>query len=269
VGDDCGLNAWVSVRIGEGQAQRLDVGAIIGRAPWAALRIDEPSISEAHALVSLRGSGLRLLALRGRLVHKKKRVSDVELRARAQVTLGPGILLEVIEIHLPQTVLGLEAAEVGRFIPPPVASFMGAGLSPVNGCAPNATATLWRSDDGFRLRRPGQDDVAVGAGDMFKVDEISWRVVEIPVGEAGLRPTRPTPPMGLPKALTIFTRYDTVHIWVDGRAVAIDGIPARIISELAAFGVPVEWALLARGLWPDEEDRNRLRVLWDGAMGRF
>ncbi len=50
----------------DGRSELLGPGDIIGRMPTATLTINDPHVSEAHALVSLRGSELKLPGLRGR-----------------------------------------------------------------------------------------------------------------------------------------------------------------------------------------------------------
>lgn len=51
----------------DGRRHELFPGDFIGRLDRAALRIDHPAISEAHALVSARGEALWLRQLRGRI----------------------------------------------------------------------------------------------------------------------------------------------------------------------------------------------------------
>ena len=62
------MRARVRLRLDSGEVRQLVSGDIIGRIWGAALRLDDPQISEAHALVSMRGTALKLLALRGRFV---------------------------------------------------------------------------------------------------------------------------------------------------------------------------------------------------------
>ena len=58
-------------------------GDLVGRIWSAALRLDDPGVSEAHALVSLRGEELWLLGLRGRFL--------VEGQPRTEVAMAPGM----------------------------------------------------------------------------------------------------------------------------------------------------------------------------------
>ena len=76
------MRVAAEVRLPDGSARELRPGDIIGRMRGAALCLDDPRISEAHALVSLRGSTLRLLALRGRM--------SVDGKPRSDAVLEPG-----------------------------------------------------------------------------------------------------------------------------------------------------------------------------------
>ncbi len=257
---------WVELSVNGGPPVRLAPGGWIGRSPSAPLSFDDPMVAEAHAFVSLRGTGLRLLALRGRFSLGGRHTQDAELLVGRRFVLAPAVHLEVLAVALPETVLGLEPPAGRRFVPPPVVSFVGPGI-PKAGASPDAEAILWTSEDAFVLRRRGQPDQRLLPGDMFTVAGQGWRVVEIPTAAAALPNTTPGSSHLVP--LVIAVRYDTVHIRVEGRTVPLDGMPARIVTELALAAVPVEWHLLAQGLWPDETDRARLRMLWDGAMGRL
>ncbi len=57
---------FVRIRTPDGTVHDVPHGGIVGRLGIASLPLHDPRISEAHALVSLRGGVLRLLALRGR-----------------------------------------------------------------------------------------------------------------------------------------------------------------------------------------------------------
>ncbi len=102
------MQAYAEVRLGDGSLRTLGHGDFIGRLWTAALVIDDPRISEAHALVSLRGAALRLLALRGRFLVDGASSTDVRLHAGLLVTLAEGVVLEVVRVFIPRTVLALQ-----------------------------------------------------------------------------------------------------------------------------------------------------------------
>lgn len=108
------MRAVARCRVGEGPAVVLGHGDLIGRLATAAVSLDDARISEAHAIVSLRGGAMRLLALRGRFrVHGKQR-AEVVLAPGLDVELARGIVLHVDEVSLPDTVLAI----AGPGLPP-------------------------------------------------------------------------------------------------------------------------------------------------------
>lgn len=78
-------------------------GGIIGRAVTAQLRLSDADISEAHAIVSRRGEGLQLLALRGRVWVAGQVLREVELRAGLELVLGAQLRLVVVEVCVAET----------------------------------------------------------------------------------------------------------------------------------------------------------------------
>ncbi len=91
-------NPFVRLRTHDGVTADVPPGGLIGRLPGAALRLDDPLVSEAHALVSLRGRKLKLLALR--LNKLSKQFSDETGKA---VTgnlsmIGPTELIQAITV---------------------------------------------------------------------------------------------------------------------------------------------------------------------------
>lgn len=245
----------------------LAPGALIGRTAAAALRLDDPAISEAHALVSLRGSALRLLSLRGRFVVDGQRMTEVLLARGLAIELAPAITLEVLEVELPASVSALLIEGVGMLVPPPVASVFAARADLVSGLSLDADAVLWSSDEGFRLRRPGEPDQVLTVGDAFTVGPRVYRVVSQPLAAAATTTTEASARFSAP--LVLLVRFDTVHIWRADVAIAIDGMPARILTELALMQAPMEWRHVAREIWPEEPDDRRLRMNWDAGIARL
>lgn len=244
----------------------LRPGAVIGRARTADLCINDPALSEAHALVSLRGSSLRLLSLRGRFAVNRKVVGDVELVPGLSVELAPGITLEVLEVRLPEEVLGLELDGGINLVPPPVCSFVPGRAEPVTGLRDDAEAVLWVADGAMHLRRAGAPDVQLVAGDTFSVGERTHRVLAMPLSRSAIEETGA---LGFDTPLHLVVRFDTVHIWRGQEVALVDGIPARMVSELALIAAPVEWQVVAREIWPEEDDGRRLRMNWDAGLARL
>jgi hypothetical protein len=260
---------WVLVAVAAGSHTPvvLRPGDIVGRSETAALRLNEPQISEAHAMVSLRGGRLRLLALRGPLMVDGVRVKDVELEEGRVVGLGPPHTLTVLAVALPATVLALASDDHARLIPPPVASLCATGPALVPGCVPDADALLWSDGPGLRLRLAGLADRLLGDGDSFSIGTRQWRVIAVPIASANIAATTPTDRAW--SAIVIQLRSGNVHVHHEGAVTAFDGMPAAILETLARQRRAHRWREIASGIWPDIDDDVKLRVLWDGAMGRL
>ncbi len=83
-----------------------------------ALQLNDPWVSEANALVSLRGGGLTLLRLRGHLGQPpdtRESVDEILLHGgEQQVVLGRDTTLVVEEVNLPGDLFALESPSLGR-----------------------------------------------------------------------------------------------------------------------------------------------------------
>ena len=84
------MRAYVRLALPDGSAVDLCPGDLIGRLWSAALRVDNARVSEAHALVSLRGQHLKMLALRGVNAVDKKRVTEDQLVPAVSIQLARG-----------------------------------------------------------------------------------------------------------------------------------------------------------------------------------
>lgn len=258
------MYSYVLVRTPEGQPQELAPGDFVGRAVGAALQLDDGRVSEAHAMVSLRDGQLQLLPLRGALALGGEPVPHVVLRPGIVIDLAHGVQLTVVEVHLPDAVLGVEGSGLPRQMLPSVASVLTEDrLRIVSGWREDAAAHLWSTGDAFHLR-VGALTQSVGAGDTLTLGAVKLAFVAIPVGEAGPRTTRRLGDFGEP--LHVISRFDTVQIDREGRApVMFSGMQARCLAELIAMDGPVSWTVLTQELWPDEENptirRGRLDAL--------
>jgi len=250
-------------------------GALIGRMPQCAVRIEDPRISEAHALVSLRGAQLRLLALRGRLSVDGKPKTDVALSAGLRVTLASFFGFTVESVELPPRVLAVSLCE------PPwdmvgaqgVVAVFPNNPSPLrSGFHPDAEAHVWTRDAGSSLRRFGPEgqpiDVPLEPGTTFDAggQTFSLDLVEREVLEA-----RPTSELGRDQTrLSLVLNYDSVRVTAaDGRTVIIDGIGARALCELWEIRAPIPWQEIAGLLWPEPGlSASMRRQRWDQLMTR-
>lgn len=256
----------VTFLLPDGTEAPVGPGGLVGRMSSAALFLDDPRVSEAHAMVSLRGGELHLLALRGGLSVGRRKVARVTLRPGLQVELVPDLAVTVVGLSLPTHVVALGWA--GEPPVPLAASAYtldvkgGVRLEP--GAAPEADANLWSTaGDGWRLRLRGQPTRRLAAGDGFDIDGTRFVAVEVPSAAAGVAPTLASPGAA-GRALTVVLRYDTVHVHAEGGlSLHVAGIPARALTELGRFAAPVPWEMVARDLWAGETDRVVLRRNWD------
>jgi len=260
------MQAFARFALPSGRIVEVGPGDIIGRLRGAALRIDDPRISEAHALVSLRGDALKLLALRGRFMVEGVAASEVTLKPGLEVRFTPELTLTVVSVALPSVVFALDGDGLARQVLPPVASLDAKRPELVAGFSSDADALLWSDGEGYRLRRTGHPDTDLVAGAEFRLGTRTFRLVELPLARLGVQTTAKDPHT---EELVLVLRYDNVHVRRGPNTDVIDGVPARIITELALIRAPIEWRSLAHELWGDDGDDEALRDRWDGALSRL
>jgi len=253
----------------QGQEPRqvtLGPGSLIGRLETAALQIDNATVSEAHALVSLRKGGLQLIALRRRFEVEGQWVSEVALAPGHEIQLTEDVSLVVVELGLPDEILGIcwgahevpllhDAAAV-VFDPDPSLSWRVEG---------EAALRLWRVGEGWRYQLPDEPAADLEIGQRWTLQGVDFEVRSLPVTHAaGSATVSPRDPL----RLVLF--YDTLHIQAAGRPVlVIGGNAARLVSELASAGVPMSWQAVAGELWPEGGDEYAVRKRLDAMLGRF
>jgi hypothetical protein len=258
----------VRLQLPDGSLHDVPPGGLIGRHPMAALRLMDPRVSEVHALVSLRGRKLMLLAQRGLVEADGDRKADVELRPGQRIGLVAGITLTVVDIELPERILVIQGAGPAPVeLAAPVYSLVtGPRLVPT--WLKGAALHLWSDADGWWAQLAGEEEEPLSEGSVLEVDGHVLRVAGRRIADAGSAPTQVTGRVQPP--LHIVARFDTVHIEQPGRAPAvIAGLGARIISELVDYGAPVPWELVARAVYPDIRDQVHLRTNWDRTLRRL
>ncbi|MCK6550472.1 FHA domain-containing protein [Myxococcota bacterium] len=263
------MGALVTVRLPDGTRADLGPGDLIGRVTSAALVLDDPRISEAHALVSLRHGELYLLSLRRRIGLRGKPVSEVLLEPGVVVELAEGMPLTVERVEKPARVRALRARDLGVRPLGQVASVVaGPPLRLIGRFVPGAAAHLWSAGvDEWRLRIGEGATQTLTIGDTFIVGACLFEMCAVDLDAASHEPTVAT---GLDVPLRLVAHYDSVEIHRPNRPVVlIGGLGARLVSELVAFGGPVSWEVVARELWGQESDPAELRHRWDVALGRL
>lgn len=251
------MRCQATLRLPDGQLRTLGHGDTIGRLWSSSVLVDDPRISEAHALVSLRGHELKLLGLRGRFAIEGRPTSELVLRPGQQIELAQGLVLVVEEVDLPEEVLGLATEGMPlRVLPGTCALIADPTPALVPPSHPAAVAHVWAQPEGWRLRAVGGEPVFLEDGTEVEVAGRRWRAGLVRLRQ-GHQAT--TPDTSLHEPLRIVARFDSVHIFRPGRAPAvIVGLPARVISELVAFGGPVPWPMLVAELWPEGGSRKQL-----------
>jgi hypothetical protein len=261
--------SYVQLRLPDGQVVQLAPGSLIGRLSSAELRFADPNVSEAHALVSLRGRELKLLALRRWFEVGGKRLSELALAAGQRIQLAPEVVLIVEDVHVVPTVLALvglgpEPVELSASVHAVVRA--DDGLRMEVGYVPDALAHVSSSTDGWVLRTSAGDVRDLTEGTVVVVDGVEIEAIQVDVG-APLS-TLHAPPASPP--LRIVARHDTVHVHPIGApdrpSAVLTGISARIVSELVAFGSPVPWSMVAREIWGEVDNERLLRQNWDRNM---
>ena len=263
------MRAYVRFLLSDGSEVDLCPGELIGRLRGAALRLDDARVSEAHALVSLRGAQLKLIELRGVLAINRRQVSEVVLEVGTVVQLASDLSITVSAVQLPAQLLALSGG--GLRESPLTGSVYSLRLEPRPMLVPrfqaDAPAHLWSIGDGWRVSVSGQSWELLAGGEVV-VNEHTFQVIAVATTTANAPATAMNGRLFRP--IRIVAQFDTVHIHREGMSItALSGITARILSELVSFGQPVEWHTLAEPLWPKVTDRTALRNRLDVNISRL
>ncbi len=253
------------MRAPSGRLAELGHGDLIGRLARAELSIDDPRVSEAHAMVSLRGTALKLLALRGRLVVDGALVSEVTLAIGQRIELAPGVPITVEDLFLPDEILGLEGEGLPR---QPVHGVLSLFAKPrprlEPGYASDADLVVWGEESRWRAAPRGQPPRELAVGDVIDVAGLRVGAVAIPLAEAASAAT-----LGGSLPLRIVADFDTAKVQQGQALAVIAGVPARILCELVALGGPATWELLAGEIWGSDVEREQLRTRFDMGLSRL
>lgn len=247
----------------------LGHGDIVGRIHGAALRIDDPRVSEAHAMVSLRGQALKLLGLRGVFEVDGTRSKSIALVAGQRIAFAPELFVEVKAVRLPTHVMALEVPDYGRVLLAGTCSLFSQPHARVeHGYDHRAEAWIWSDGERWLFRLGDGDARPFQHGDELRLGEAVLRATRVALDDAGASATRSAG--GLQAPLRLVAHFDTVVFQVAGAPpVTLNGVGARLISELVSFDGPVAWKTLATTLWPDTDERDVLRRRLDVNMTRL
>ena len=266
---------FVDIATPSGQVGRVFPGGIIGRLVTAELQIADPRISEAHALVSLRGGVLKLLPLRGSIVLEGRTLGEIVLNAGQQIFLTDSISIDVRRVELPKQVLMLlGASERPIELSAPIYSLLpdpsDNGQLQVHAAYDKAAlAHIWHNGEEMCLQF-GQDKVQeLEIGARWMVGGRSLHIAALPRNSSA-NSTAPQVHESSRAPLRIVARYHTVHVHRrDCEPCVLTGKAAQILSELVILGCkPTAWELVAREVWGKLE-RESLRPVWDRALARM
>lgn len=258
----------VHLALPDGSVRELEHGDLIGRLWSAALVLDDPRISEAHALVSLREGAFWLLSLRRKVAVRGRPVTQVQLELGLEVELADRLSVRVEAIELPDEVLMLETDDFPPIVLPSVCSLVTRPRFALSARPdPRAPCQIWDNGAQWQLQvdgvvRPLRSD------DTWSVDGVALRVTMRALGGSGPKQTRV--PGGVHAPIHVVACFDTVELHRDGEStVVLGGLSAQLISELVAYAGPVAWLTVARALWPRDEEESSLRRRWDVALARL
>lgn len=258
----------VLLRLPDGGVARLGHGDLIGRVWSAALPIQDPRVSEAHAMISLRGGELWVLSLRRRVAVHGRPVPEARLEPGLRIDLAEGLALVVVAVELPDAVLGVAAGSLPPVALPAVCSVR---IRPVLSFAPRfepeAPCRIWTDGEGW-WRDGAGGATRLDVGDRWTVEGVELVAVAVPLAGSGPDATRVTG--GVSPPLRLVANWDTAQLHVgDGEPLVFAGLMARILTELVQLGGPAPWEVVARSVWPDERDAFALRKRWDVTLGRL
>ena len=185
------MRAFVRFRCPDGSIAELAHGDLIGRLGTAALHLDDARISEAHAMISLRGEELKLLALRGRFAVGNKPLSGLTLAEGQRISFARGLTLTVEEVVLPDEVIALSVGGKPQILLGATAILIdGDGLRMQAGYREGAAALVWNRDERWRISIPGQPARDLIPGETHTVAGSPVTAVALPLSRLSGNATR-------------------------------------------------------------------------------
>lgn len=256
----------------DGEPTAVLPGGLIGRLSSAALRLSDSGVSEAHAMVSLRGGALWLLGLRGALSLRRaggaslpeewRRVAELELAPGQRVRLGERAIIEVLEVALPtaELTLCLPGGEVVPLSPELAlaASLLGPPFEVTPGFVPGAVLRLFNPGDGWCAEHADGRQEELIPHSRLDVAGASVVIGERPFGGGGA-PTRSAAPS---RSCTVDWE-GTVLRERGGARLTLRGKANELVCELSLERQA--WSdsdTVATAIWPDEADPKKLNQRW-------
>ncbi len=254
------MQTHVRLRTQDGGEHDVPAGGIIGRMEGVALMLPDPRVSEAHAMVSLRGGALHLLTLRGRFATEGRTPSSLKLAVGQRIEFARGLWVDVVEVTHPERVRAVRLEGSTALPLAGVTSLVRtAGGCLVQRYEADALAVIW-SQHGSWWWRPARGEAAPLPDDGFEVDGLRVLCLDLHQQHLDSGATRQLGAVTAP--LRVVCHFDSVQIHREGQPpLTVTGNGARIISELAAMGAPVEWQTLAGEIWRDLDAHRQRRAM--------
>jgi len=245
---------YVRVRVlSEDRVIGLQPGDLIGRSRAAALRLNSPRISEAHAFVSLREGQLKLLALRGRVARSgEPPVTELTLLPGMTIKLARDLKLLVEAVSLPGSLLGLT---INGAVTPLLASEYSLLTDPptlLTGYRAEAAGHIWSGDERWFLKLPEQPLESLAAGQRLMLGDSSIEVVELPLSElAAARTMGPVYARPSEPGLRIDSHKERCRVEKpDGSILDITGVMATMLHVMArTHPGHLHWAEVTQQIW--------------------
>lgn len=247
----------------------LGIGDLIGRSEHATLSLDDPRVSEAHSMVSMRGQSLVLLALRGRFKVDGTLCSEVILRAGLHIELYEGCWLHCIEVILPASLPGLIIPGLPRTLLTQTTSLF---LSPTptlhKGYQPAADAIFWPRGESWSYCIRQAAPQPLGVGTTLLIGQTAVEVVALPLQEAAITRTRKLARTPLrielnPKGVKIRELNRTEES-------SVTGIPGKLLAAVAQQAHPCSWEEVCALVWPnDQSSTSSIRRRFDVGLLRL
>ncbi|MEO0603222.1 MAG: hypothetical protein AAF211_17415 [Myxococcota bacterium] len=258
---------WVLVEAEDGAEFHLVAGDLLGRSPRSAVPLQDPRVSEAHALVSLRTDGFVLLALRGAVWTGERWGSEVALERGRHVKLAEGVTFRVKDVQLPHALLALLGlTEEPRVLNAPQWSLFAHPLRAEPRFDSSADAWVWASDGLWWRRLEAEEAAPLDIGDRFTLGGRRIEAVGVQLDEGRVSAT--VTERGRYPALDITIGDELTTVRIAGREVRITGRPHDILRHTALLTrdrESVHWSEVAQRIWkanPTEHNwyRNRTRL---------
>lgn len=236
----------------------LGPGALIGRHGLCALRIDDPRISEVHAVLRQRGRRMHMAAIGGVLRVGGAPIRDLQLQPGLRVHLLPGVILEVLTVARPAEVLALQVGD----LPPQelVDGCYSVLRSPLVDLVPGqlagALVQVIDSGDSWRVLLPGGEAPVLRPGKTFQVRRVPIHALTLPTRSNRAWAAVPGQWRADPLALRFEAQSEVVHIERATRHdLALTGRSAELLRALHHAGGALSPAALAQALWPEAAAR--------------